>query len=693
MLNRTNLKTLTENNLFPSKAPKIPSSLQVHGIDLPDDYAWLRDRDNPEVKRYLEEENSYTEKMMQSKEHLQEMLFREMKARIKENDQSVPVQIDNYFYYFRTEKEKQYAFFCRKKDSLQSEEEIILDENQEAEGHEFFGLGFFEVSPDHKKLAYSFSLDGSDQYTAVVKNLESGELYPEKIENVSTSLEWNNDSKQFFYTTLDETLRPNQVFRHALGESPDQDVLIYQEPDEKFSVGVSKTRSKKYIFIDIGSKMTTEVRYFDASSDGSGAAIFHPRESSHEYFIDHRGEDFYILTNDQAENFRLMKTPVSQTGKEHWQEIIPHREEVKLSGMDLFSRHMVVYELREGVESLKVRNLETDEIHVIDFPEEVYSAGGSANPNFDTNIFRFSYTSFITPASVFSYNMDTRERELLKEDEVLGGYDANEYASERIYADASDGTRIPISVVYRKSLKANGTNPLWLTGYGAYGIMIRPGFSKTRLSLLDRGYIFAVAHVRGGGEGGEPWRNGGKFLKKKNTFTDFIACAEKILESGYTTREKLLISGGSAGGLLIGAVLNMRPDLFGAAIADVPFVDALRTMLDPTLPLTVGEYEEWGNPQEKEYFDAIREYAPYENVRVQDYPAILVQTGLNDTRVGYWEPAKWVAKLREMKTDKNPLLFKIQMGAGHSGASGRYDALKEIAFEYAFALSIFGVEK
>lgn len=673
-------------------AEAIPHKTAIHGVELVDNYYWLRERDNPKVLAYLEAENRYTEAVMAPTKELRETLFQEMKGRIKEADLSVPTRIDDFWYYTRTEEGKQYWTFCRKKGSLDAPEEVLLDVNQLATGKKFYSIGALAVSPDHTLLLYGADESGNEQYDLQVKNLTTGELLPDVIEKTEGSVEWANDNKTVFYVVRDKAHRPYRVMRHQLGQSG-PDAQVFQEDDERFFVGLDKTKDKKYLFIELGSAITSEVHYLDASQPTGTWQMFRPRVQGVEYSVAHHTDWFYIVTNDGAKNFKLMKTGESKLAPEHWQEVIAHSPAVKIDGVDMFRDHMVVYQRKNGLRSLEVWNLSSGERHDIAFDEPVYAAFGASNPEFDSATVRFSYTSMVTPNSVFDYDMNTRTRKLMKQTEVLGGYDSAKYRSERIHATAGDGTRVPISLVYRADMRKPGGNPCLLMAYGSYGFPIDPYFSSSRLSLLDRGFVYAIAHIRGGGEMGRLWYEDGKLLKKKNTFTDFIAAMEHLIASGYTTSEWLAITGGSAGGLLIGAVLNMRPDLMKAAIADVPFVDVINTMLDTSIPLTVTEFEEWGNPQDKPYFDYMRSYSPYDNVEAKDYPHILITAGLNDPRVQYWEPAKWTARLRALKTDSNRLLLRTNMGAGHGGSSGRFDRLREVAFDYAFILDVFGMAK
>jgi oligopeptidase B len=682
-----------EQDLSPPVAKVISKADTLHGDIRIDNYFWLREKSNPEVIKYLEAENEYTEAVMKHTTKFQERLYEELLDRIKETDLSVPEKIDDYYYYSRTEEGKQYSIYCRKKESLDAEEEILLDQNALAEGYNYFDIGAFQISPDHQLLAYSVDTTGSETFTLYVKDLNAGELLKDEIKNIYYDVEWGNNNKTIFYITLDEAKRPYKLYRHILGTAQEEDEMVYHESDEAFYLSISKTRDKEYLIMTLGSMTTTEVRYLKADLPKDNFKVIHPRQHEMEYYVTHHDDKFYIMTNDEAKNFKLMEVTVTDPSKKNWKEVIPHRDSVKIDGMDVFRNHLVVYERERGLKKLRITNLINNQIHYVDFPEPVYTFWRDRNPDFNTNVLRFTYTSLVTPKSVFDYNMDDKTRELKKQYEVLGGYDPSLYQSERIFAKVSDGTMVPMSLVYKKGMVKDGNNPLYLYGYGAYGISWEPTFSSNRLSLLDRGFVYAIAHVRGGGEMGRYWYDEGKLLKKKNTFTDFIACAEHLIAENYTSGDKLVICGGSAGGLLVGAVTNMRPDLFEAVIADVPFVDALNTMLDPSIPLTVIEYEEWGNPNEKEYYDYMKSYSPYDNVEAKEYPNMLITAGLNDPRVQYWEPAKWTAKLRALKTDKNILLLKTKMGEGHMGASGRYDYLKDIAFEYAFIFDLFGIEE
>ncbi len=679
--------------LTPPVAEKHPQVLVVHGDERIDDYFWMRDSNDPNVIAYLEAENAYTDAMMQHTQGLQTTLYSEMLARIKETDLSVPYRKDDYYYYSRTEEGKDYPIYCRKKGSLDASEEILLDQNELAKGYDYFSLGTFQVSPNHQLLAYSVDASGAEKHTLFFLDLNTFELYPETLSETYYSFAWGNDNRTVFYTKVDSTNRPFQLWRHTLGSSPEDDVLIYQEPDEAYFLSVGKTRSQAYILMSLGSKVTSEVHYLDAHNPTNSFQVIHPRQQGMEYSIEHHSDRFYIVTNDEAINFKLVKTPVAKPSKDNWQTVIPHREDVLLSSVSAFADYLVISERKGGLPMIRVQKPSTGEEQDIRFPEPTYSISPGNNPEFNTTTLRFNYTSLITPFSVFDYDMETKQRELKKETEVLGGYDRTQYESEWIMATASDGTEIPLSIVYKKGLQKDGTNPLFLTAYGSYGVSYPASFSSTRLSLLNRGVIVAIAHIRGGGEMGRKWYEDGKFLHKKNTFTDFITCAEHLITQKWTSSDRLAISGGSAGGLLMGAVINSRPELFKVVLAAVPFVDVVTTILDTSLPLSALEWEEWGNPNDKTYYDYMKSYSPYDNVKPQDYPNILITAGLNDSRVKYWEPAKWTAKLRELKTDNNILLLKTNMGAGHGGASGRYESLKETAFEYAFVLDCLGLQQ
>jgi len=676
----------------PPVAPVRSTNHTFHGHTRTDDYAWLRDRSNPKVVAYLEAENAYTDSVMAPTRSLQRRLYKEMKARIKETDMTVPVRIDDYFYYTRTIQGRQYRVHCRKRGSLEADEEIMLDENKLARGLDYFRLGRLQVSPDHRLAAYSVDTTGGETFTVYLKDLTTGRLLADRIEGTDYGLEWGNDNRTLFYTVQDAAKRPYQVYRHTLGTGQDVDRLVHAEPDEAFHVRLTKTRSRRYLLMSLDSKVTSEVRCLDADRPEGEFSIVQPRRQGVEYSVEHHGDDFYIVTNDQAINFKLVKAPIRAPSVANWVEVLPHRPDTKLDGVDAFARHLAVHERREGLQRLRILALAGGPEHYVEFPEPVYSFRAQGNEEFDTGVLRFAYQSLVSPRTVFDYDMDARTREMKKREEV-GHYDPADYQSERLFARAPDGTQVPLSLVYRQGMARHGRNPLLLYGYGSYGASMDPSFSSDRLSLLDRGFIFAVAHVRGGGELGRPWYEDGKFLNKKNTFTDFIACAEHLVAEGYTSPEYLAIAGGSAGGLLMGAVTNLRTDLFRAVVADVPFVDVVNTMLDPSIPLTVIEYEEWGNPHEERFYHYMLGYSPYDNVGPAEYPNMLVTAGLNDPRVQYWEPAKWTAKLRANQTGDGRLLLKTNMGAGHGGRSGRYQRLEETAFEYAFLLDALGLAR
>ena len=672
----------------PPVAKKIPKVDIVHGDRRQDDYAWLRHRDDPKVLAHLRAENAYTDLVMTPTAPFQAALYAEMLGRIKEDDTTVPYRRGNHFYYSRTEKGKQYPILCRKHGSLEAPEEITLDLNRLAEGHAFLALGAYAVSDDGRRLVYTVDVTGSREYTLYVKDLQTGALEPDRVERVA-SVAWSATPATFFYVTEDHAKRPYRLWRHPLGSVADD--LLYEETDELFRLGVARTRSLAYLVLYSASHTTTEVRYLRAEDPGGVWTVVAPREREHEYEVDHGGDVFYVRTNGGGRrNFRLVTAPVADPRPERWTELVPHRETVMLEGVDVFTDHYVLQEREDGLVRLRVTALPSHVSHHVAFPEPAYEVEPEGNAEFRTRVYRFRYQSFVTPPSVFDYDTLTRELRLLKRTEVLGGYDPTRYRSERLHATAADGTRIPISLVCAKDAPRDGTSPMVLTGYGAYGMPYPVTFSSNRLSLLERGVAVAVAHVRGGGELGKRWHDDGRLLRKRNTFTDFIACAELLVRQGSTAHDRLVIEGGSAGGLLLGAVLNMRPDLCTAAVLRVPFVDVINTMLDPSLPLTVGEFEEWGNPKLPEHYAYMKTYCPYTNLAARRYPAILVRTSLNDSQVMYWEPAKWVAKLRPLKLDDRPLLLKVNLEAGHGGASGRYDALRELGFDYAFILGQLG---
>ena len=672
----------------PPMARKVARTEKLHGEERQDEYFWLRERKSPEVRSYLDSENAFTDGFMKDTAPLQKKLYDEILGRIQETDLSVPYRKGDYFYYSRTEEGKQYPIYCRRHGSLEAPEEVTIDLNQLAKGERFMARGSYEVSDDGRWLAYTLDNTGFREYTLHVKDLKSGKVGPESIPRVS-SVAWAADNNTIFYVVDDESKRPYRLYRHALGSSS-ADTLVYEEKDAMFTLGVDRSRSKAFVFLESGSHTASEWRFLPASDPAGVFRLVAAREKEHQYDVDHHGDLFYIRTNQGCRNFRVVKAPVSDPQKKNWTEVLPCREDVMVSGVELFAGHAVFLEREDGVPRVRVTDLTTGASHRVEFPETAYALFPESNAEFATDKFRFSYQSLTTPPTVYDYDMASRERSLLKRIQVLGDYNPARYKTERISAVASDGTRIPVSLVYRKGLVKDGKNPTLLNGYGSYGIASFPTFNSARVSLLDRGFVFAIAHIRGGGEMGKKWHDQGKMMSKKNTFTDFIAVAEALIAQKYTSKEKLAIEGGSAGGLLMGAVVNMRPDLFQAVIARVPFVDVINTMLDESLPLTVGEFEEWGNPKVKEQYEYIKSYSPYDNLAAKAYPAMLVKTSFDDSQVMYWEPAKYVARLRAVKTDKNPLLFKINMAGGHGGSSGRYDRLHETAFDYAFLLKTLG---
>jgi oligopeptidase B len=677
------------DTLRPPMTEKKTKTTKIHDDTMIDDYFWLREKSNPEVIAHLEAENSYAEAMMKPTVALQQKLYKEMVGHIKETDVTVPYRWGGYFYYTRTEQGKQYPINCRKKGSLDAKEEVVLDQNVMAQGLKFFSIGAFVPSDDGNLLAYSTDTTGYRQYKLQIKDLTTGQVLPESFERVG-NVAWATDNKTIFFTTEDAvTKRSDKFFRHVLGS--DKTDLIFEEKDELFDIGTGRSRDKAVILLGSESKTSTEWRYLPADSPMAELKIISPREADHEYNVDHRGDLFYIRTNKGAKNFRVVTAPVANPGQANWKELVAHRPEVKVDDLDLFSDHLVLSEWEKGLETIEILDFKTNKLHRVEFPEPVYSASISQNREFATSVVRYNYQSLVTPSSVFDYDMNTHKATLLKETEVPGGFNKNNYKSERVFATATDGTKIPLSVVYRKGTKLDGSAPSLLYGYGSYGYSIPPTFSSNRLSLLDRGVVYVIAHIRGGGEMGEEWRDAGRMMKKMNTFTDFINSAEFLVKNKYTSSDRLVIQGGSAGGLLMGAVTNMRPDLFKAVVAQVPFVDVLNTMLDASLPLTTSEYIEWGNPNQKASYDYMKQYSPYDNVGRKNYPSMLVKVSLNDSQVPYWEGAKLVARIRSMKTDNNPLLLKTNMGAGHGGSSGRYDYLHEISFDYAYMLWQMGI--
>ena len=674
-------------------ASKRPHEITQHGHTRMDHYYWMRDKNDPETMKHLRAESDYLEELMQHTKPLQEKLFQEMKARIKEDDSTVPEKRGGYFYYERHEEGKQYPIFCRRHGSLGAAEEVLLDQNELAEGKTFCSVGAFSISTDGNKLAYSVDFGGREIYTLHIKDLKSGELYPEAIENTSGSayehggVEWANDNETVFYTTLDEAQRPHKLFSHNVGTDATQDKLIVHEDDETYFLFMFKTRDDAYIMTYHYSTTTREMRFLPADHPAESLRVIQPRIQGLEYFSAHHNGKFFIVHNDNAKNFKLSVTTVDQPEKDNWREVIPHRADVLVDGVDTFEDFIVVTERKGGLKQLRISGSDgLENAHYVHFPEPAYNVYLEANPEFKTDRLRFKYSSLITPNSVIDYRIATGEWELKKEDEIPSGYDKTQYVSERIHATASDGTQVPISIVYKKGLQKDGSNPALLYGYGSYGATIDATFSSNRFSLLDRGFVFAIGHIRGGSDMGRGWYEDGKMKNKRNTFTDFIACAEHLIKDGFTSTQKLAIMGGSAGGLLVGACVTMRPDLFKAVICKVPFVDVVTTMNDPSIPLTTLEYDQWGNPEDKEYYEYMLSYSPYDNIRAAEYPHMLITTGLNDPRVAYWEPAKFAAKLREMKTDDNLIMLYTNYDSGHAGASGRYDFLKEVAQDYAFLL-------
>jgi oligopeptidase B len=692
--NTTNEKKLEKINVTPPVAEKIKKEMTIHGDTRIDDYYWLNERENPKVIAYLTAENKYLDTMLSPIKDLREKLYEEMRGRIKEKDESVPYFENGYLYYTRFEEGKEYPIYCRKKGNEASVEEIILNVNDLAKGHAYFNATGLSVSPDNKLLAYGVDTVSRRKYTIYVKNLETGELLSDAIPETTGGSTWGNDNRTLFYTRKNPTtLRSERIEKHLLGTDAKTDKTVFFEKDETYNTYVYKTKSRKYIVIGSGSTLSSEYRVLDADQPDGAFRVFHPREKDMLYDIDHRGDKFFIVTNFEAKNFRLMECPLDKTTKDNWKEVVPHRTDVLLQGIDLFNDYMVLSERKNGLTQIRVMNTTTKQEHYLDFGEPAYTAYASVNPEMDTKVLRYSYTSLTTPSSTYDYNMETREKELKKQQEVIGGYDPKEYVTERLFAKAKDGTQVPISLVYKKGFEKNGKKPLLLYGYGSYGNSMEATFNSNRISLLDRGFAYAIAHIRGGQEMGRQWYEDGKMFKKKNTFTDFIDCAEYLIQQQYTSKEHLYAMGGSAGGLLMGAIVNMRPDLWHGVVAAVPFVDVVTTMLDESIPLTTGEFDEWGNPKNKDSYEYMKSYSPYDNVEKKAYPNMLVTTGLHDSQVQYFEPAKWVAKLRELKTDNNLLLMETNMEAGHGGASGRFRALRDVALQYGFMLYLENIIK
>lgn len=675
-------------------AKKKPKQLEIHNDIRVDNYYWLNDREDAEVINYLNEENAYTKSVLKHTEPFQKELFEEMKARIKEDDESVPYKLNGYWYITKYEKGKGYPIYTRKKGSLEAEEELLFDCNEMAKGHAYFRLGGISVSPDNTMVSFAVDTVSRRQYTLQIKSLITGEIFSDKIENTTGSSTWANDNKTLFYSKKDEvTLRSDKIFKHKLGTPKEEDVVVYNETDETFNTFVYKTKSKKYIVIGSSSTLTSEYQILNADTPDGAFKMFQERERELEYSIAHYDDSFYIITNkDGAKNYKLQKTSENKTEKDNWEDVLPHRADVLIEDIEIFSKYLVVNERQNGLNNIRVINWDGSEDYYLTFNNETYTLNIGNNPDFDSTDLRYSYNGLITPNSVIDYNFETKQHNVLKEQQVLSDtFDKNNYVSERIWVTARDGAKVPVSMVYKKGMKRDGSHPLLQYAYGSYGSTIDPYFSSIRLSLLDRGFIYAIAHIRGGEYLGRKWYEDGKLLKKMNTFTDFIDCSKHLIKEKYTTAEHLYAMGGSAGGLLMGTVINLEPELYNGVIAAVPFVDVVTTMLDDTIPLTTGEYDEWGNPNDKTYYDYMKSYSPYDNVTSRDYPNMLVTTGLHDSQVQYWEPAKWVAKLRDLKTDNNTLLFHIDMESGHGGASGRFESLKEVALQYAFLLDLEGI--
>ena len=686
------------SDVKPPIAKKLEHVTTVHGDTLKDNYFWLRDKQNPEVAAYLEAENAYADALMAPTISLQKKLYQELVSHVKETDTSAPYKEGDYWYYSRTESGKQYPIYCRKHLTLDSPEEVVLDQNQLAMGEKFMSVNVFTMSDNAQYLAYSTDNTGFRQYTVYIKDLKTGKLFPESIPK-TYSVAWAADNRTIFYTVQDHAKRPYRLYRHEVGTDPAKDALVYEEKDEALDVGISRSRSHRFLYMELSSHTTSEIRYLAADKPTGEFAQIAPRIHEQQYYVEDRGDLFYIRTNKDGRNYEIMTAPIAAPGRENWKALIPHRDNVMLEDVNTFADFVVLSERENGLQQLRVLQMKGDSSDIaedqkIKFPEAVYSASLGPNREWKTYTVRYNYQSPITPASAYDYDVKARESKLIKQNEIPGGFDRNNYTVERVYATAKDGKHVPISVIYRKGVKHDGTAPLYLYGYGSYGSSIPLGFNANRLALLDRGVVVALAHIRGGGDLGKPWHDDGRMMHKMNTFTDFIACAEYLIANKYADPKRIAIEGRSAGGLLMGAVTNMRPDLWKAVLTGVPFVDVINTMLDASLPLTVGEYEEWGNPNEKPAFDYMMQYSPYDNLKKADYPTILVKTSFNDSQVMYWEPAKYVAKMRALNPDaKNPIILKTNMAAGHGGASGRYDYLHEVAFDYAFFLTQLGVEK
>ena len=681
-------------------SPKRPHVMTQHGVTRIDDYYWMRDKEDPETLKYLRAETDYLDEVLGHTKPLQEKLFSEMKGRIQEIDSTVPEKRGDFFYYERLEEGKQYPIFCRRKGSLDAPEEILLDQNELAVGKTFCGISGFEVSPDATKLAYLADFEGREVFTLYIKDLETGEYFPETIGNALGSayerfgVEWANDNKILFYVTLDETLRPDKLFRHVIGTDPKEDVMLIHEADEAYYLYLHKTRDDSLIVTYHYSTNTREYRFLDANDPTGVFHILQPRIEGLDYNAAYHNGKFFIVNNENAKNFKLSLAPIDKPGKENWTEILPHREDTLLEFVDTFANHLVVYERKGGLRQIRISDVDgVNNVRYVQFPDASYSVYPEGNPEFNTHLLRLKYSSLITPNTIMDVNMKTAQWEVKKVDAVRG-FDKSNYALERIHAIAQDGAKVPMTVAYRKDAqKKDGTSPALMYGYGSYGATIDPWFDPNRLSLIDRGFVYVIAHIRGGYDMGRDWYEQGKMENKRNTFTDFIACGEHLIQEGYVAKDKLAVQGASAGGLLVGACMTMRPDLFKAVIAKVPFMDVITTMNDPSIPLTTQEYDQWGNPADKKMFDYMLSYSPYDNLKPDDYPDLLITTGLNDPRVAYWEPAKFLARLRELKTDDNLAVFYVNYSSGHAGASGRFDSIKEIALDYAFLLDRFGMLK
>jgi len=689
----TSCEKLKESKIIPPKAKKIKKELTIHNDTRIDNYYWLRDREDPKVIKYLENENEYSDAVMKDTKKLQTKLYDEMVNRIKQEDESVPYKFNGYYYYTRFEKGNEHPIYCRKKGSLESKEEILLNENEMAKGFSYFHIADFSVSPDNKIIAYSVDTLSRRKYTIKFINLETGELLKDNIPNTSGNIVWANDNKTIFYNVKDKSLRPYKTVKHILKTDVKNDKTVYEEKDNTFYHTVSKSKSQKYILFCSESTLFTEYHILDANTPNGKLKIIQPRQKDLEYNVDHIGKYFYIRTNKDAKNFKIVRTDINHLSMKNWKDVVSAQDDVFISDYELFNNYLVVKEFKNALPFIKILDFVNDKKYTINIKESAYTLWISTNAESDSDILRYGYESMTTPSSIYDFNMVTKEKKLMKEEEVLGDFDKNNYQTERLFATARDCTKVPISIVYRKGLKKNGKAPLLIYGYGAYGNNMPAYFSTVRLSLLDRGFVYAIAHIRGGQEMGRKWYEDGKLLKKKNTFYDFIDCTKYLVKEKYASPEKVFAMGGSAGGLLMGAISNMAPDLYTGIIAQVPFVDVVTTMLDESIPLTTGEYDEWGNPNVKKYYDYMLSYSPYDNVEAKEYPNMLITTGLHDSQVQYWEPTKWVAKLRDLKTDDNLLLIHINMDFGHGGASGRFEVYKEYALEYAFIFKILNIKK